>query len=104
VRDAVARADPRGDLEGPRRDDAERERAWRAALAPYYAELGIDAGAASAGPKRAPFDDAGADLVEEFRPPIVSFHFGLPSDALVARVRATGAKILASATTVDEAR
>jgi len=86
------------------RDDAERERAWRAALAPYYAELGIDAGAASAGPKRAPFDDAGADLVEEFRPPIVSFHFGLPSDALVARVRATGSKILASATTVDEAR
>jgi nitronate monooxygenase len=86
------------------REDVTRERAWRTALMPYYAELGIDPAAASAGPTRAPFDDAAADVVEELRPPIVSFHFGLPSDALLARVRATGAKILASATTVDEAR
>jgi nitronate monooxygenase len=38
------------------------------------------------------------------RPPVVSFHFGLPEPGLLARVRGTGAKILSSATTVDEAR
>jgi nitronate monooxygenase len=42
--------------------------------------------------------------VEEVRPKVVSFHFGLPADALLARVKATGARILCSATTVREAR
>jgi nitronate monooxygenase len=84
--------------------DPAREAAWRAALAPYYGELGLDPNEVPAGPVRAPFSDAVADVVEPFKPPIVSFHFGLPSDALLARVRAWGSKILASATTVDEAR
>jgi nitronate monooxygenase len=35
---------------------------------------------------------------------VVSFHFGLPPEPLLERVRATGAKILSSATTVEEAR
>ena len=51
-----------------------------------------------------PFDVEAADLLSEFRPPVVSFHFGLPSADLLARVRGWGAKILSSATTVDEAR
>jgi nitronate monooxygenase len=34
----------------------------------------------------------------------VSFHFGLPSEDLLARMRALGSKIFSSATTVDEAR
>jgi len=42
-------------------------------------------------------------VLEEFRPAVVSFHFGLPAADLVARVRSCGAKILSSATTVDEA-
>jgi nitronate monooxygenase len=82
--------------------DAARERGWREALSPYYAELGVES--APPGMQRKPFDDAMAAAVEETRPPIVSFHFGLPSDALLARVRKTGAKIVSSATTVDEAR
>jgi NAD(P)H-dependent flavin oxidoreductase YrpB (nitropropane dioxygenase family) len=53
---------------------------------------------------RAPFDGAMADIVDEYHPEVVSFHFGLPEAALLARVRASGAKILSSATTVDEAR
>ncbi len=81
-----------------------REAAWRAALAPWFAEFGIDANTISAGPGRAPFTDAVADVLEAFKPPVVSFHFGLPSPALLARVRAWGAKVLASATTVAEAR
>jgi len=81
-----------------------REAAWRAALAPYFAEFGIDAAAIPAGPGRAPFTDEVADAIEPFAPEVVSFHFGLPSPALLARVRAWGAKVIASATTVDEAR
>jgi nitronate monooxygenase len=80
------------------------EAAWRAVLAPYYAELGIDAGAIPATSSRAPFTSAAADVLEEFRPPVVSFHFGVPATDLLARVRSWGAKILSSATTVDEAR
>jgi nitronate monooxygenase len=83
---------------------AEREAAWRKILSPYYKEYGIDAGAIAAGPGRAPFSAAAADVLEEFKPPIVSFHFGLPSAELLARVRSWGSKILSSATTVDEAR
>ncbi len=81
----------------------EREERWRARLAPYYAELGVDPSRATSS-GRAAFDEATCALVEEFRPEVVSFHFGLPDDALVARVRATGAKVISSATTVDEAR
>ena len=82
----------------------EREAAWRALLAPYYREYGIDPGAIPAGPGRAPFTAEAAEVLAEFRPAVVSFHFGLPPKELVARLHALGAKILASATTVDEAR
>ena len=82
----------------------ERELAWRAALLPYFAELGIDSNAISAAPARMPFSHDAADLLDEFRPPVVSFHFGLPSEDLLARVRGWGGKILSSATTVEEAR
>jgi len=84
--------------------DAAREAAWRNVLAPYFAEHGIDPDSIQAGPQRLPFNDAAADVLEEFAPPVISFHFGLPSDALISRVKGWGSKILSSATTVDEAR
>jgi len=83
---------------------AEREAAWRAALTPYYKEYGIDPGTIPAGPGRGAFRTEIADALEPFKPAVVSFHFGLPSTDLLARVRGWGAKILCSATTVDEAR
>ena len=82
----------------------EREAAWRAALTPYYRELGLDVNAVPAGAGRSPFSSEVADILSEFKPAVVSFHFGLPSPELLARVRAWDAKILSSATTVDEAR
>lgn len=88
----------------PPSPDAAREAVWRAALAPYYEEFGIDTAAISAGAGRMPFSAAAADLIEEFKPPVVSFHFGLPAPDLLARVKALGCSILACATTVDEAR
>jgi nitronate monooxygenase len=84
--------------------DVAREREWRERLVPYYREFGIDAAAAASGPARMPFDEAMCDAVVELEPPVVSFHFGLPSTALLDRVRAAGARIMSSATTVAEAR
>lgn len=88
----------------PPTPDAEREATWRTALAPYYREYGVDASAVPAGPARAPFGAETADVLEPFKPAVVSFHFGLPAADLLARVRGWGSKILCSATTVDEAR
>jgi len=88
----------------PAQPSAEREKAWRAALSPYYSEYGIDAGAIPSGPGRLPFSAEAADALSDFKPAVVSFHFGLPSADLLARVRGWGAKILSSATTVEEAR
>ena len=88
----------------PPAPDAAREAAWRAALAPYYAEFGIDAGSIPAGPGRMPFSPEALELIAPFKPPVVSFHFGLPPDELLAPIRAWGGKILSSATTLAEAR
>lgn len=87
----------------PPEPDAERERRWRERLKPYYAELGADFEAPYPASNRAPFDADLCALVEELRPEVVSFHFGLPEASLLARVKATGAKVLSSATTVEEA-
>ena len=84
--------------------DAERDLIWRVALSPYFAEYGLGPKDIQAGPGRSPFNAEMAEVLEEFTPPVVSFHFGLPARDLLDRVRATGAKILSSATTVDEAR
>lgn len=83
--------------------DAVAEQRWRDALAPYYAEFGIDPTQIPAGPGRLPFSHEVADVLEVFKPPVVSFHFGLPEPALLDRVRTWGAKVLSSATTVEEA-
>ena len=83
--------------------NAESEQQWRATLAPYYKEFGIDADTIPSGSGRTPFSSEAADLLGEFKPAVVSFHYGLPSPALVERVKALGSKILSSATTVEEA-
>jgi nitronate monooxygenase len=82
----------------------ETEARWRNRLAPYYAEAGIDPSGVAAAPARAPFGEAMCAVVEEMRPAVVSFHFGLPPGPLLSRVKTAGALILASATTVAEAR
>jgi nitronate monooxygenase len=83
--------------------DVQREAVWKETLAPYYREFEINPDTVSTGSGRAPFNAEAADLLSEFRPEVVSFHFGLPTAELLARVRSLGAKVLSSATTVDEA-
>jgi nitronate monooxygenase len=88
----------------PPQADPARENAWKQRLEGFYVQLGLDPQAPVPAATRAPFDHTMCDLVEEFAPEVVSFHFGLPERSLMERVRATGAKIVSSATTVDEAR
>jgi len=88
----------------PPRVDANRERLWRQRLQRYYVELGLDENMPVPSANRAPFDEKMCDLVIEFHPEVVSFHFGLPEEKLVQKVRDTGAKVVSSATSVDEAR
>lgn len=84
--------------------DPARERGWRAQLRPYYLELGLDPDMPVKPSHRAAFDEAGCEIIEKWAPEVVSFHFGLPAPSLLERVRATGAKIISSATTVREAQ
>ncbi|MDP3519768.1 MAG: nitronate monooxygenase [Hydrogenophaga sp.] len=88
----------------PAAADAAREQAWRERLAPFYRELGIGPETPIPVSNRAPFDAAFCEVVEALQPDVVSFHFGLPAPDLLARVKASGARVLSSATTVDEAR
>ncbi|WDY59876.1 NAD(P)H-dependent flavin oxidoreductase [Pseudomonas sp. PSKL.D1] len=87
----------------PPAPDPEREGRWKQALKRYYTEVGADFDAPTPVSNRAPFDEQSCQLVEDVRPEVVSFHFGLPDAALLQRVKATGAKVLSSATTVEEA-
>lgn len=88
----------------PPTQDPVRVASWHARLAPYAAEAGLAAPAGMPRPTRHPFDARMADALAAAPPPIVSFHFGLPDEALRSRVRALGCRIWSSATTVDEAR
>lgn len=83
--------------------DPARELIWRQALKPYYDELGIEVNNIPTGPGRAPFTHEAADVLETFKPVVVSFHFGLPAADLLARVKSWGSKIISSATSVEEA-
>ena len=87
----------------PPAPDPERDARWKQALEAYYAEVGADFTAPTPVSNRAPFDEQSCVLVEQMRPDVVSFHFGLPQAALLQRVKASGAKVLSSATTVEEA-
>jgi nitronate monooxygenase len=87
----------------PPAPNLERERAWQALFSPYYSELGIDMESIPTGAVRLPFNREMAELVCEFKPKVVSFHFGLPSPELLGIVKDSGAKVMSTATTVEEA-
>ena len=87
----------------PPEPDPAREALWQQTLQPYYNELGLSLAGIAPGPGRAPFSEQAADVVEAFKPAVMSFHFGLPPKTLLARVKSWGSRVLASATTVEEA-
>ena len=83
--------------------DPAREAGWRKRLTPYFEELGLDPAASVTAANRAPFDEAMCAVVEELKPEVVIFHFGLPDAAMMKRVKAAGAIVMSSATIVKEA-
>jgi nitronate monooxygenase len=87
----------------PATPTAEQNARWRNRLAAYFSELGLDPDAPIQAANRAPFDAAMCELVEELKPLVVSFHFGLPDKALVKRVKDAGCLVMSSATIVREA-
>jgi nitronate monooxygenase len=87
----------------PVEDEPSRQSSWLERLVPYYVALGLDPRAAAPTSSRTPFDAAMLELVTELRPAVVSFHFGLPEAAMVARLKAIGTVVMSSATTVAEA-
>ncbi|WPU66744.1 NAD(P)H-dependent flavin oxidoreductase [Peredibacter starrii] len=87
----------------PPGNNPEQEVNWKKRLADYYQEFAIDLNQTIPVPPRKAFDEEMCRLVEEIKPAVVSFHFGLPHEDLVKRVKAIGAKVLSSATTLPEA-
>ncbi|MFL6736645.1 MAG: NAD(P)H-dependent flavin oxidoreductase [Sphingomonas sp.] len=74
---------------------------WRALLEPYYLEFDVEPG--NGGAMRLPFDAEMCGVVEALRPPVVTFHFGLPEQSLLQRVKAMGSIVIGNATDVEEA-
>ncbi len=87
----------------PAEPDSSRDAVWKQHLTTFYKDLGLDASASVPAVNRAPFDETMCEIVEDFKPEIVSFHFGLPDKSLFDRVKTAGCKVIASATTVAEA-
>src|SRR5262249_19548366 len=88
----------------PATADADRESAWLSRLAPCFAQF-------NAQPPRQlqeiykSFieDDEMMDVLLELRPKVVSFHFGLPPQEKISRLKDLGIVLLATATNLNEA-
>jgi nitronate monooxygenase len=87
----------------PPKPDLEKVASWKARLREYYIEFGLDPDAESPAVNRAPFDEEACGIVEDLKPEVVSFHFGLPEKSLLDRVKSAGCKVISSATTTAEA-
>lgn len=89
----------------PARSDPAREAAWLAWLAPEFERYGAPV-PASLRPIYRSFveDEAMLAMLVECAPAVVSFHFGLPGAAAIAALKQRGCLLLATATSLAEAR
>ena len=83
--------------------DSAANEGWKKFLGPHYEQLGLNLEAVGESRLRLPFDEEMCEVVEEVKPEVVSFHFGLPTPALMGRLKKQNVKILSSATSVEEA-
>lgn len=85
--------------------DATREAAWLEHLRPLFAEFDAQPPAQIGEIYRSFVDDPQMlELLLELRPAVVSFHFGLPAQAWIDRLKAVGIRLLATATCLEEGR
>lgn len=85
--------------------DPVRESVWLNYLTPLFNELGADVPTEL----HAPYDSfndnpAMQDMLLHEKPPVVSFHFGIPSDTVIQELKAAGITLMATATTLAEAK
>jgi len=83
----------------PPAEQLEKEAAWRQQLTPLYQAHGIDPQSVGSGLGRAPFSEESLKLMGQFKPAVVSFHFGLPRAEWVQQLKSWGIQIWSSATT-----
>lgn len=83
--------------------DVSVEQAWLDKFSPYCEELDVELSTGAASSNLAPFGEEHCQLVEELRPAVASFHFGLPDASLLQRVKNAGCRVICSANTVEEA-
>ena len=80
-----------------------QQQCWHALLAAYFTEYKIDPQSLTAGASRQPINQSIVDIIAPYKPAVVSFHFGLPEQAIVAQIKSWGTKVISTATTLDEA-
>jgi nitronate monooxygenase len=85
-------------------DNPAQDAAWLDKLSPYFDEISLDIPQTLQMQSLQPFDEDKCSVIEAQPPAVVSFHFGLPQDGFVQRIKAAGSIVISSATTVDEAR
>ena len=85
--------------------DEAREAAWLAALKPFFDRFGTRPPAALRELYRSFLaNEAMLEMLLEERPRVISFHFGLPPPETIERLRKAGVFLMATATSLDEAR
>jgi nitronate monooxygenase len=88
----------------PATQDDARERQWLAGLRPLFAQYGAQPpGGLKEIYTSFVADEATQALLVETKPAVVSFHFGLPSEQVISRMKEAGIVLLSSATNLDEA-
>ena len=89
----------------PEQPAAAREQRWLQRLAPYFAEFAASVPThISAGYQSFVGHQAMLEMLLDERPEVVSFHFGLPSQAFIDALKQQGTQLLATATCVAEAQ
>lgn len=78
---------------------------WLGWLSPLFAEFGVEPPKTLRTIYKSFADDPEMlEMLLEVAPPVVSFHFGLPSADIIAALRGRGIVLLATATSLEEAR
>ncbi|MCH1930835.1 nitronate monooxygenase [Shewanella sp. A25] len=81
----------------------DKQAAWLGQLAPYFSQFNLDPNTQNTGAQRTPYSKAQAEILAKYKPEVVSFHFGLPNEELLLEIKSWGAKVISTATTVEEA-
>jgi nitronate monooxygenase len=75
----------------------------RARLKPFYSEAGLNEMPKDVSKPLFTFTEDKLEMLLDIKPPLVSFHFGLPGSEVIESLKSAGCRVLCSATTTAEA-